>query len=136
MTGEDPPTTACSTCVGHVRCTAEVAWWSVCLFVSLYRSHLVKGVQDHIKSLNWGHRVQLKERCGMGGGGEGRGGEERRVIVDLVAHQVAMPCVYSRDVAYVNGLGSFRDSHSVEAMLRGGETVRSVLDVILQALAH
>ena len=36
MTGEDPPTMACSTCVVHVRCTAEVAWWSVCLSVCLF----------------------------------------------------------------------------------------------------
>ena len=29
-----------------------------------------------------------------------------------------------RDIMYVNGLGSFKDSHTVEAMLRGGEMVR------------
>ena len=71
---------------------------------------------------------------GMGGEREGREGEGSNYRSSGTSDGHAD--VHSRDVAYVNGLGSFRDSHSVEAMLRGGETVRSVLDMFLQALAH
>ena len=52
------------------------------------------------------------------GVGVGRGGG---VIGDWLMHQLAVSSLL-RDVEYVNGVGSFRDSHTVEAVTRG-ETV-------------